>query len=123
MALDSTQLVETIRQGACEHLAGIVLDPEGFRNSLAHIGAADLSANFVNFAGLIDILSAQSPSPADIALPTLRDLAAMCHIEAARRGLVLHQGNGKSGLLVAKLIAERLLDRPLPDLPANPAPH
>ena len=115
MAFDSTQIVELVRQNACEHLAGIVLDPDGFRESLSNMDTPTLSGNFTTLQALFDILTAQSPSSADLALPTLSDLAGICQVEAAQRGQVLHQGDEQHGSLVARLVAERLLDRPLPD--------
>lgn len=115
MAFDYAQFMERVREGACEHLAGIVLDQEGFRHSLSNMDTPTLSGNFVTFQALLDILSAQSPSPADLAVPTLSELAGMCQVEAARRGQVLHQGDERHGSLVSRLIAERLLERPLPD--------
>lgn len=124
MAFDSAHIVEAIRQGACEHLQGIVTDQVAFRQSLPNMDAPTLSGNFITFQALLDILTAQSPSPTDLALPTFTDLAGLCQVEAVRRGHVLHQGEDTSGSMVARLVAERMLGRLLPDeSPGHLAPN
>ena len=120
MGSDSSHIVEAIRQGACEHLLGIVLDQDGFRQSLPNMDTPTLLGNFITFQALLDILAAQSPNATDLALPTFSELLGLCQAEAVRRGHILHQGEDASGAVVARLVAERMLGRPLPDVSPIP---